>query len=146
MYACKQPWLDYNLFFCPDAKPDDGKLWLVIMNDNWSHYWGAYWMLNADRVGIYTHIYTHIYKYLYLIRFSPPTWSAREPPWSPCPPSGIDILHLFVFYSIVSTPCMSRFVPAQPARAVMTVDAERLEGGAVQGAVRRSRVNLMVNT
>ena len=41
---------------------------------------------------------------------------------------------------------MCRFVPAQPARAVMTVVAERLEGGAVQGAVRRSRVNLMVNT
>ena len=56
VYACKQPWLDYNLFFCPDAKPDDGKLWLVIMNDNWSHYWGAYWMLNADRVGIYIYL------------------------------------------------------------------------------------------
>ena len=50
MYACKQSWLDYSLFFCPDQKPDDGRVWLVIMNDNWSHYWGAYWMLQADRV------------------------------------------------------------------------------------------------
>ena len=31
MYACKQPWLDYNLFFCPDQRPDDGKLWLVMI-------------------------------------------------------------------------------------------------------------------
>ena len=31
VYACKQPWLDYNLFFCPDQRPDDGKLWLVMM-------------------------------------------------------------------------------------------------------------------
>ena len=54
-------------------------------------------------------------------------------------------IYLYLFGHI-STPCMWRFVPAQPARAVMTVDAERLEGGAVQGAVRRSRVNLMVNT
>ena len=52
MYACKQSWLDYSLLFCPDQKPDDGRVWLVIMNDNWSHYWGAYWMLQADRVNI----------------------------------------------------------------------------------------------
>ena len=73
MYACKQSWLDYSLLFCPDQKPDDGRVWLgimfmiiiiitgflfskVIMNDNWSHYWGAYWMLQADRVNI-SHVY-----------------------------------------------------------------------------------------
>ena len=28
------------------------------MNDNWSHYWGAYWMLQADRVNIsHVHVY-----------------------------------------------------------------------------------------
>ena len=31
MYACKQSWLDYSLLFCPDQKPDDGRVWLVIM-------------------------------------------------------------------------------------------------------------------
>ena len=30
VYACKQPWLDYQMYFCPDARPDDGKLWLII--------------------------------------------------------------------------------------------------------------------
>jgi len=30
VYACKQPWLDYQMYFCPDAMPDDGKLWLVV--------------------------------------------------------------------------------------------------------------------
>ena len=38
-----------------------------------------------------------------------------------------------------------RFEPSQPDKAVMTVDAERLElgGGSVQGVIRRRRVNLM---
>ena len=51
MYACKQPWLDYSLLFCPEAKPDDGKLWLVIQDSNFGHRDGAHWMFNGDRVG-----------------------------------------------------------------------------------------------
>ena len=38
-----------------------------------------------------------------------------------------------------------RFVPSAPDSAVMTVDAEKLEGGSVQGVVRRARINLMSN-
>ena len=38
-----------------------------------------------------------------------------------------------------------RFEPQMPDKAVMTVDAEKLElgGGPVQGVVRRRRVNIM---
>lgn len=38
-----------------------------------------------------------------------------------------------------------RFCPQRGEEAVMTVDAERLQEGAVQGVVRRSKINLMVN-
>ena len=101
------------------------------MNDNWSHYWGAYWMLNADRVGIYIYLYI---KYIFLIHFSPPTWSALEPPWSPCPPSGIDILHLLVtiwpyIYPLYVEVC------AGPARARRD-DGGRGEAGGGRGAGR----------
>lgn len=35
VYACKQPWLDYQMYFCPEARPDDGRLWLVVMDHSW---------------------------------------------------------------------------------------------------------------
>merc|ERR1712198_266853 len=49
VYACKQNWLDYNLCLVPDAEADDGKLWLVIMDNSWTRYKSAYWMFNADK-------------------------------------------------------------------------------------------------
>ena len=53
VYALKQPWLDYNIFFCPEAKPDDGILYLVIMDCTWNHWTGAKWMLNSEMVTIF---------------------------------------------------------------------------------------------
>jgi len=104
VYACKQNWLDYNLCLVPDAEADDGKLWLVIMDNSWTRYKSAYWMFNADKC----------------VHVGMP---------------GTTIVPISAF----------RFVPSEPKNAIMSIDAERLDldGGPVQGVIRRSRVNFM---
>merc|ERR1712142_1207152 len=51
VYACKQPWLDYEMFFCPDAKPDDGIIWLVIIMGTINRKDSIYWLLNGESSG-----------------------------------------------------------------------------------------------
>jgi len=103
VYACKQPWLDYEMFFCPDAKPDDGIIWLVIIKDTITRKEGMLWMLNAGSAG-----------------------------------------HLHSQSTIIVPVRKFRFVPSQPESAAMTVDAEHLAGGVVQGVVRTPQVQIMV--
>ena len=103
VYACKQPWLDYEMFFCPEAKPDDGIIWLVIIMGTINRKDSIYWLLNGETSG-----------------------------------------HLKSQHTMICPITAFRFVPSEGVTAPMTVDAELLRGGMVQGIVRRSGVNIMV--
>ena len=103
VYACKQPWLDYEMFFCPDAKPDDGIIWLVIIKATISRKDSVYWLLNGESSG------------------------------------HLDSQHTMIFPITAF-----RFVPSEGSSAPMTVDAELLAGGVVQGVIRQSGVKVMV--
>jgi len=103
VYACKQPWLDYEMFFCPDAKPDDGVLWLVIIMAAITRKDALYWMLNGATSG-----------------------------------------HLQSKNTMIFPIRAFRFVPSEPESAPMTVDAELLPGGLVQGAIKQNGVRIMV--
>jgi len=103
VYASKQPWLDYEMLFCPDAKAGDGILWLVVIKGTIDRWDSLYWLLNGQTSG-----------------------------------------HLQSKHTFMIPIKAFRFIPSDGKEAPMTIDAELLQGGKVQGKVKQNGVNIMV--
>jgi len=48
VYAMKQPWLDYSALFCPQAKPSEGRMWLVVIKGSMDRAGLLRWALNTE--------------------------------------------------------------------------------------------------